>query len=278
MVSLVILSAFLGDDPSQDQWSEVTHQRNRFQFTPAPLMNDPDQGRTSNAQALSANIYSLLDVNNTTENDASRSPNILGSSISFPAPTPFRFPQHTNACTSAHPHLSATSFPGFSCYFPGRREGTVEEGPGKDIDQPSELRINDPRTRVFFRVRLSLAWLLVNPSDGELARRLFQSHQTGHRTFKLAERLKRTLKVKESLSYHWKNGCTHFKKNSTKLDQNLLSMWASLILKTLIKEKPQWQTSSKDCRILCRPGSYVEFTTDPSHLPCDPKSFSLQGV
>ena len=161
---------------------------------------------------------------------------------------------------------------------PGRREGAVEEGPGKDIDQPSELRVNDPRTRVFFRVRLSLAWLLVNPSDEELARRLFQSHQTRHRTFKLAERLKRTLKVKEPLSYHWKNGCTHFKKNSAKLCQNLLSMWASLILKTLIKEKPQWQTSSKDCRILYRPWRYVEIATDPSHLPCDPKSFSLHGV
>ena len=133
------------------------------------------QGRTSNAQALSANIYSLLYVNNTTENDAYWSQNILGSSVSFPAPTPFRFPQHTNACTSAHPHLSATSFPGLSSYFPGRREGAVEEGPGKDIDQPSELRINGPRTRVFFRVRLSLAWLLVNPSDGELARSLSEA-------------------------------------------------------------------------------------------------------
>ena len=129
--------------------------------------------------------------------------------------------------------------------WPGRREGAVEEGPGKDIDQPSELRVNDPRTRVFFRVRLSLAWLLVNPSDEELARRLFQSHQTRHRTFKLAERLKRTLKVKEPLSYHWKNGCTHFKKNSAKLCQNLLSMWASLILKTLIKEKPQDKPAAK---------------------------------
>lgn len=117
-------------------------------------MNDPDQGRTSNAQALSANTYSLLYVNNTTENDASRRPNILGSSVSFPAPHPSA--SH-NTQTLLHPNLSATSFPGFSCYFPGRPEGAVEEGPGKDIDQPSELRINDPRTRVFFRVRLSLA-------------------------------------------------------------------------------------------------------------------------
>ena len=35
-------------------------------------------------------------------------------------------------------------------------KGTVEEGPGKDIDQPSELRINGPRTRVFFRRGLVL--------------------------------------------------------------------------------------------------------------------------
>ena len=203
---------------------------------------------------LPANIYSLWYVNNTTENDASRSPNILGSSMSLPPPpaTPFRFPQHTNA----HPYLSATSFPGFSYYFPGRQEGTVEEGPGKDIDQPSELRINGPRTRVFFRVWLSLAWLLVNPSDGELARRLTKAIKLDIELSSWQNDWKEPLKVKESLSYHWKNGCTHFKKNSVKLDQNLLSMWASLILKTLIKEKPKWQASSKDCRILSRPGRY----------------------